>query len=134
MNEAAKLRLASIFTTIVAILTSIQGAFLTSPPFTEQFIFTASAVITYVVMALTAWKQYLSPEISDAGIKTTLAVAIIATIAGIGDLLGVFNVSSSTSQWIKWGISVVVMVLNIFSKGLFPSSYQTRRMESLKNN
>ena len=99
MNQASKLKLASLFTVIVTVLATAQGTFLTNPPFTENAIFVASTVITYLIMALTAWKQYLSPEISQAGIKVTLIAAIVATIAGVGDLVGIFKVSETTAQW-----------------------------------
>lgn len=133
MNQAAKLKLASLFTVIVTVLATAQGTFLTNPPFTENAIFVASTVITYLIMALTAWKQYLSPEISQAGIKVTLIAAIVATLAGLGDLVGIFKVSETTAQWIKWGISLVVMVLNIWSKGFFPSEFQKDKMAELKH-
>ncbi len=131
MNQATSLKLASFFTGIVAILTVIQPM-LTTPPFGPNFIVTASAVITFVVMALTVWKQYLSPEVSNSATRITLIAAIIATLAGGLELAGVFNVAESTAVWIRWGVSIVTMVLNIYSKGLFPSQFQKDKMQELR--
>jgi len=133
MNEATKARVANIFTALVAIITAIQGTFLTNPPFSDQTIFIAGAIFTYLAMGLTIWKQYLSPDVNDTGAKVTIWVAAIATIAGLTDLVGIFHFNEKTEQYVKWFISVLVTILNILSKQLFPSYDQKIKMKELKN-
>jgi hypothetical protein len=83
-------------------------------------------------MAMTAWKQALSPEISNTALRLTIATAIAATIAGLGDLLNIVHISTSTAAYIKWGISIFVMIINILSKSLFPSDDQKDRVFEMK--
>lgn len=132
MNQASKARIANIFTAIVTILPLIQGTLLTKPPFTDHAIFVLSTVFTYLVMALTAWKQYLSPDVSKTGQNVTFWVAGIATIAGLTDLVGIAHFNDKTAQYVKLCISIAVMIMNVVSKQLFPSFDQKVKMNELK--
>ncbi len=131
MNAATKLRLANIFTTLVMIIAIIQ-TFFTTPPFTPHAVYVWGAVLAYLAMALTTWKQYLSPEISNTGGQITLWIAVAATITGVLDLLNVFDWSADTEKWIKWGVTVVVAIINVLSKQLFPSQLQKDNVKQLK--
>lgn len=132
MNQAIKAKWANILTAIVSVVTVLQSTFLTNPPFSEQMIFTLGTVFTFVVLSGTAWKQYLSPDVSQTAVTVTVWYAVIATAVGIADLLGAFNLSPQAVQYIKWGISVLATILNITSKQLFPSDKQKDTMASLK--
>jgi hypothetical protein len=131
MNLNTKTRLANIFTALVSVLAICQ-TFLTHPPFSEHLVVIGSAVLTYVIMALTTWKQYLSPEISNNGATVTIWIAVIATVTGLADLFNVFSFSETTSIYIKLAISVAVSIINILSKQLFPSLLQKNKMKELK--
>lgn len=132
MNSALKVRWANILTAIVAIITIVQGSLLANSPLTPEAVSVVTIVLTYLAMALTAWKQYLSPEVSNKGQNTTIWVAIIATIAGLTDFVGVIHLNDKTADYIKWVLSIVVTVLNILSKQLFPSFDQKVKMNDLK--
>lgn len=132
MNSSLKTRWANILTTLVAIIAIVQGGMLTNPPFTNQAVLVLGAIFTYLTLAGTAWKQYLSPEVSNTGTKVTIWIAIIATIAGLADLLPIVHFPDTVVQWIKWGISISMMIINILSKQLFPSEMQKDKMHELK--
>ncbi len=133
MNEATKARWANILTALVTIATLAQGTFLTEPPFTQQMVFVISSILTYAIMTMTAFKQYLSPDVNSTGTKVTLWVIGIATIGGLSDLIGIFNLQPTVAQYIKLAISFLVMVLNVVSKQLFPSIDQKVKMNELKH-
>ena len=131
MNAATKTRIANILTALASILAIFQ-TFLTSPPFSTQSVFVMGAVVTYATLLVTTWKQYLSPEISNAGGNVTIVIAIAATLTGLLDLFNVFTLSGHTEQMIKWGITVAVAILNILSKQIFPSQSMKDNMKDLK--
>lgn len=132
MNAATKLKWANLLTAIVAILAVLQ-TFLTTPPFPVEWVFTMGAIVTYLTLALTTWKQYLSPDVSGSGVTVTIWIAVIATIGGLADLINIFHIPEQTSQYIRWGITVIVAILNVLSKQIFPSFMQKQRMTYLKN-
>lgn len=131
MNAANKARWANILTTLSVAVVIIQ-TLLTNPPFTPHAIYVGGLVLTYLSLVITKWKQYLSPDVNNTGGQVTVVIAIIATVAGVLDLLQVFNIAESTSQWIKWAVTVVVTLLNVLSKQLFPSDLQKDKMKDLK--
>ncbi len=133
MNKATEARLANIFTALVAVIAVIQGTFLTNPPLSDSTIYTWGAVFTYLAMGLTAWKQYLSPDVANKGVTVTIWVAIIASLAGLTDLLGIFHFNEHVAQTVKWGISLLVTILNVMSKQFFPSYDQKVKMNDLKS-
>ncbi len=132
MNASTKARWSNILTSLVAVIAIIQGGMLTNPPFTDKSVFVLGAIFTYLALAGTAWKQYLSPDVSKTGQKVTIWIAIVATIAGLTDLLPAVNFPDTVAQWVKWGISITIMVINVLSKQLFPSEMQKDKMHDLK--
>ena len=131
MNASKKARWANILTSIVATIAIVQSA-ITNPPFSDATIFLLSSIFTYLALAGTAWKQYLSPDVSVTGQSVTIWIAVIATIAGLVDLLPAVNIPPATSQWIKWAISIIIMIINVLSKQIFPSEMQKEKMHDLK--
>lgn len=106
--------------TILSIAFGIfQTMLLTAPFHNPENLTIASAITIFIVSALTTWKQLLSVEIANKAIWPTITVAIIATLGGLTDLLGVFHLPDSSWQWIRWGITFVTAVLNILSKQLW---------------
>ena len=130
-NLAQRAKWTNILTAIATVVGVLQTT-LTTPPFSVSVVFIFGAVLTYSILVLTAWKQFLSNDISDTGAHVTIIIAIIATVAGLVDLIPIFKVQPLVAQWIKWGISIVVLILNVLSKTLFPSIAQTAKMEELK--
>ncbi|MES2428259.1 MAG: hypothetical protein V4560_14865 [Bacteroidota bacterium] len=132
MNAALKARWANIFTTLVAMITIFQTSLLPTAPFPEQSLIVIGIVATYLAMGLTAWKQYLSPDVNNTAVKMTVGIAIATTIAGLLELTPILNLSPKTEEYYKWGISLVVTAINILSKQLFPSFDQKQKMSELK--
>lgn len=131
MNLAIKTKWANVLTALASVIAIVQ-TFLTSPPFTPELITTLSIILTYAALLATTWKQYLSPEVSNTGGQVTIVIAIIATLTGAGDLIGIFHFSDHTGQYIKWGFTVLAAILSIVSKQLFPSIDQKDKMADLK--
>jgi len=131
MNANVKLRLANHLTTITAIVAIVQTT-LTTPPFNPQTVAVLTAICTLVTLIGTYGKQYLSPEVSNTGQQVTLGVFSAAVLTGILDFTHVLNLSAGTANWIKWGITVATLVVNIYSKQIFPSAEQKVRMKDLK--
>lgn len=134
MNAAIKARWANIFTTLVAMITIFQTSLLPTSPFPEQSVVVIGIVATYLAMGLTVWKQYLSPDVDNAGMKITIWIAVATTIAGLLELTPILNLSPKTEEYFKWAISLVVTAINILSKQLFPSVDQREKMIQLKKN
>jgi len=132
MTASLKARWANILTTVASVVAIFQ-TLLTSPPFTIETIALLSGICTYVTLGSTTWKQYLSPDVSSTGTKVTIGIAIAATVAGLLNLVDVFNVGGDTAKWVKWAITVAVAILNILSKQIFPSELQKDRMKDLKS-
>lgn len=131
MNSATKSRWANIFTALVAIF-AIGQTLLMTPPFTPHQVYVWGLVLTVLSVAFTKWKQFLSPDVSGTGEKVTIWIAIAATIAGLLDLLPAFSLPVAVSQWIKWGVTVLMVILNILSKQLWASELQKEKMQELK--
>ncbi len=133
MNAATKARIANIFTTLVTMITIFQTTSLPNAPFPEQHLIVLGVICTYLTMGFTIWKQYLSPDVDNAGTKVTIGIAIATTIAGLLQLTPLLNLNPKTQEYIKWTISLVVTAINILSKQLFPSDDQKDKMKQLKH-
>lgn len=131
MNLATKSKIANVLTALAAVIVTVQS-FLVNPPFSDHVIFVLGAVLTYLTLVVTTFKQFFSADISDRGAYLTIGILIVSTLAGGLNLLDVFNVSPVTAQWIKWGISMLALMLNILSKTLFPSMMQKEVMTELQ--
>lgn len=131
MNLATKAKIAGALTLLVTFVTVIQTS-VTSPPFTAAAISIITGVCTYLALIGTTFKQYLSPDVSNTGAHVTIWVAIAATLTGFLDLMQWIHFSPIVSQYIKLGVSIVVMTLNILSKQIWPSELQKDKMADLK--
>lgn len=128
MNAATKTRLSNIITAILPVMAVFQTS-LTHPPFSQDAVLIGGAVITYATMLSTAIKQALSAEVNSNVSKFTL---IATAVAGLGDLLNVFQLTDQTQAYIRLGITITVTVVNILSKQLFPSDFQKDKIQELK--
>lgn len=131
MNLATKSKIANALTAVAAMIVAIQSCII-SPPFTTHMVFVLGAVFTYLALAVTTFKQFFASDISDNAAYLTIGIVVVSTIAGGLNLLDVFEVKPVTAQWIKWGISMLTLMLNILSKTLFPSTMQKEVMTELK--
>jgi predicted anti-sigma-YlaC factor YlaD len=116
-----KQKLVGVFTVTVIFLTTFQGLIPTLPFGNQAALTIVSAVTMYLVTAITIWKQILSKQIDDAAKWPTIIVGIIATIGGLNDLFSVVPISEILGQWLRFGITFIVMFLNVLSKVLWPT-------------
>lgn len=113
---------AAILTIIVTILTTIQGIFPMIPGVTEGVLTILSTIVMYVVGILTLWKQRISEEINNDATIPTWIVLAIAAVAGLNDIFDVVTLSAATDQWVRFGITAVLLILNMISKMQYPTS------------
>lgn len=110
-----------LFTLFVVLLSTLQTAIPSLPISNPNTITLVSAIVMFLVVGLTAWKQYFSVEITNASLIPTVIIAIVATLGGLNDLIGAFHISPALGQWIRFAVTAVVTILNVVSKELWPS-------------
>ena len=131
MNAAIKAKTSNIITAVTAAAAILQ-TLIVNPPFSDRSVYVIGAILTYVVLVLTYVKQFLSPDVNAKAERFTIWTLVVASVAGLADLIGVFDLNEKTEAWIRWGISVVIALVNILSRTFFPSYEQNKRMEQLK--
>ena len=109
--------LLNLFTMLVAIFTLFQGL-IPSLPIPDTTV--VSAIVMFLVLALTAWRQAFSQIINNAALWPTIIIAAIATIGGLNDLFDVFSISDIAGQWIRFSITALTAVLNLLSTTFWP--------------
>lgn len=122
MLTAAKSKWVNLFTLLVLLLTTFQGLIPAMPLGNADSISLVSGIVLFLVSALTAWKQYLSVEISNKSLTPTIIVAIIATLGGLNNLFEVVHLSNSAGQWIRFGVTLATAFLNLASKTIWPTA------------
>ncbi len=110
-------KLLNLFTMLVAIFTLFQGL-IPSLPIPDTTV--VSAIVMFLVLALTAWRQAFSQIINNAALWPTIIIAAIATIGGLNDLFDVFSISDIAGQWIRFSITALTAVLNLLSTTFWP--------------
>lgn len=116
-----------LLTIAVAVLTLLQLYVPQMPLINKETAILVSAIFMYLATAFTAWKQYLSCDISTKkALHSTLLIAIIATIGGLNELVNNFGerfiqINSILGQWIRFSLTAIVAMLNFLSKEIFPS-------------
>lgn len=116
-------KIAFLLTIACAFLTMFQGL-IPTPMFPVQDPATVtiiSAITIYAVATLTAWKQALSKEINNKALLLTFGAAIAVTLGGLNDLFPLIHFSEVFSQWLRFGITFIIMGINILSKVLYPT-------------
>jgi hypothetical protein len=132
MNAATQTKWANILTGLVAIIATVQTS-LTSPPFSPESIKAVGGILAFSSILFTYLKQKLSAEVSNIGKNLTfLLIGLPAVLMGAGDMLNLFHFSDSAAHWITWLISVLLMIVTVFSKLLFPSEFMKDKIEELK--
>jgi len=122
MSNASKSKVTTLFTLLVVFLTAFQGLIPTIPTNDAAVLSVVSAVTMFLVSGLTAWKQFLSNEIDNKAVNPTILVAILATVGGLNELFDVVHISALADQWVRFGITLITMFLNVASKILWPTA------------
>lgn len=113
---------------MVAVLTIIQGLLPSMGALIQAASMTiVSAIVMFLVSALTTWKQALSTEVQNKAVIPTIIVAVVATLGGLNDLFNVVPIGELTGQWIRFIITAATAVLNIASKIFWPTE-QTKSL------
>jgi hypothetical protein len=121
-------KIVNLFTLLVAILTIFQGLLPSmSAMITAATMTVVSAILMFLVSALTTWKQTLSTEVDNKALIPTILVAVVATLGGLNDLFNLVPIGAVTGQWIRFIITSVTAVLNIASKIFWPTE-QTKSL------
>jgi hypothetical protein len=131
-KPATQTRWANILTGIVAIVATVQSS-LATPPFSPESIKIVGGVLAFSSILFTYLKQKLSADVSNKGKNLTfLLIGLPAVIMGAGDMLNLFEFTNTAAHWITWSISVLLMLVTVLSKLLFPSEFQKDKIEELK--
>jgi hypothetical protein len=121
MSTPQKNNLANFFTVLVLILTAFQGLIPTMPIMNPGTITLISAITMFLVSGLTTWKQFISTEINNKAMNPTIIVTVVAVIGSLNDLTQAIPMGETAAQWVRFGITFVVMCLNIVSKIYWPT-------------
>ena len=111
-------KLLNLFTVLVMVFTLFQGL-IPNLPISDTTVI--SAVVMFLVSALTAWRQAFSQNISSASLWPTIIIAIIATLGGLNDLFNVVQIGEVAGQWIRFSITAITAILNLLSTILWPA-------------
>ena len=111
-----KTKLVGVFTVLVLFLTTFQGVLPTLPITNQSTITIISAIVLYLSTALTIWKQLLSKQIDSNAIWPTVIVGLVATFAGLTDVLKVIPFTPFAAQLTRFIITFIVLFLNMISK------------------
>lgn len=131
LNPATQTKISTMLTATVTIIAVIQTS-LTTPPFTAGSVLIASSILAFASLLLTALKQWLSAEVNSMGVTVTLGIVAVTALTGLLNLMNVFHLSDATHNYINWVISVLIAVVNILSKLIFPSIFQKGKIQQLK--
>jgi uncharacterized membrane protein HdeD (DUF308 family) len=112
-------QLLAFLTIAVMFCTGLQ-AMVPSMPFSNPDQVKAfSGILVCAGIALTAFKQFASDEINNKALIPTLIVALVATLAGVADLMDKLPMNPHNAQWFRFAISALTLLLNITSTTLF---------------
>lgn len=128
MSTSSKKTVVNVFTALVVFITAFQGVIPTMPITNQATVTLISAVVMFLVSALTLWKQYLSVEIDNKSILPTVIVTIVATLGLLNQFFDVVNVPGIVGQWIRFGLTFITMGLNLLSKILWPTPETTTKI------
>lgn len=113
-----KERIVESIATVVAILAIFQGLIPTMPFSDPAMVIIVSATTMYLVTALAAWKQVLLIKADKAAMRNIILLAVVATIGGLNEVVGVVPITDTAGQWIRFGITFTTLVVSkVFVKG-----------------
>ena len=111
-------------TGLAVVLGSIQLLVPTMPVQDPSTLKWVSAILLFLTAGVTIWKQYLSDLISNSAATVTWVIAGLATIGALNELVDQVEINNAVAQWVRFGVTALTVVLNIYSKLLFPSQEQ----------
>lgn len=120
-----------MFTFLVVTMTALQGVIPQMPVDSESTRTVISAIVMFIVVALTALKQFYSVEIRNGAIWPTIIVAAVAVLGGANDLINAIHVNDTLGQWLRFGITTASMILAVSSKSLWPTT-ESKQVERVK--
>lgn len=132
-----------VLTLLMIIFVTIQGAFTGIPvtdPSHPEIVLTISAdvkawitaALMFLVVIVTAWKNYLSIEIRNASNVAMIIIMAIAILGGLNDFIKAVPISKFWGAWIRFIITTLTAILNISSKTLWPTP-ESKQIEQMKS-
>lgn len=115
-----------ILTVLTGIITAFQLLVPQMPFQNEETTVFVSAVLMFAVSVLTASKQYFSCDVSNKALKSTLIIALIATVGAFNELINALTIPEVLGQWLRFFITAATAILNFLSKEIFPSKEYTK--------
>lgn len=123
MSNKTRTNLVGLFTMLSIVFTILQSAFSVGSPLSGQTLIVVSALIMFINIAITAAKQYVSKLILNQATRATFGALIVSIVLGFIDIVNVFNFSETISQWARWGLTLIVTIINAISEYLYPSQF-----------
>ena len=120
MNKAAL----SFISAVILCLSVIQG-FLPSAPLSASILVWVSAAIIFVTGILTAIQQYYNNNIDNKSIYQTAALLILGILGAINHFTQSVPIPPAVDQWLRFGFTVCIAVVNTYSETYFPANKPT---------
>ncbi|HRN80163.1 MAG TPA: hypothetical protein PKY29_04405 [Ferruginibacter sp.] len=109
-----------LISSLVLILTALQGLIPFVPEVSGAFQVTASAIMMFLVQALTAWRQHVNSAIDVMAERFTFGMFLLATLGGLNELFNVVAIPEAAGQWIRFGITAATAIINLISPLVWP--------------
>lgn len=123
METTSNSRILRIISILVLMLTTFQFLIPEMPVTDTSKITIVSAVTMFLVTVLTYIKNWLSDAVAKSAQWATTIIVAIAVAGAVNEyLLPVIKFSSSTAQWIRFCITLLIALLNVLAKELFPNT------------
>lgn len=139
MTKSTLTRVIGIFISILTVFQSVlTGSTAEGAPhvlgLAGNNLIDVSATVMFAGIILTAWRQYLSVEIRNGSLIATLSIFLLAVLGGANEwIVQIHYIGPQTSQIIRWGITMAILLIDQGSKTLFPTQ-GAKLIEEVKKN
>lgn len=126
MSTSQQSGLSVIITIVVLMLTAFQGMIPAMPIDNPATITKISAITMFIVTGLTYIKNHIFDAIGRTAQKATHLFLAIAMLGLVNEYIDFISFSEKTAQWLRFGLTAAVTMLNVLAKYLFPNHEQKR--------
>lgn len=121
MSTTSKERNLKLIALLGLIIPFVQLLLPTFPGIGPHSLTLWSAILLWSLTAITLFRQWVSNQILDKAAVPTILVGVISLIGGFNDVLDVIKFSEHTDQIIRFSLTVLVGLLGLVSKLLWPT-------------
>lgn len=121
MPLTAKERNLKLIALLGLVIPFVQGLLPSFPGIGPHSLTLWSAILLWGLTAITIFRQWVSNQILDKAAVPTIIVGVISLIGGLNDVLDVIQFSEHTDQIIRFLLTVLVGLLGLVSKLLWPT-------------